>query len=88
VLGTVFLREVIIQAGCSEAQNPAQTSSSSKNAGLFCELKKANAFLISQGKTCNVFLTKMDALLRKRSAKTASLNQGFTRKNRTLFTAG
>ena len=43
-----FSCEVIIQAGCNEVQNPAQTSSSSKNAGLFCELKKAKAFLISQ----------------------------------------
>ena len=46
--GRFFSCEVIIQAGCSEVQNPAQTSSSSKNAGPFCELKKAKAFLISQ----------------------------------------
>ena len=55
----------LVQTGCNgNFINRGQASSSSKNAGLFCELKKAKAFLISQGKICNVFLTKMDALQR------------------------
>ena len=42
---------------------PAQTSSSSKNAGPPLRAKKAKAFW-SLGRTCNVFLKKMDALRR------------------------
>ena len=33
-----------VHAGCSQVQGPAQTSSSSKNAGPFCELKKLKLF--------------------------------------------
>jgi hypothetical protein len=46
----------------AEFRNPAQTSSSSKNAGPFCELKKLKLFDLT-GKDLLLFLTKMDALL-------------------------
>jgi len=55
---------VSVQEGRSQGPKPGSKHHlHRKKAGLFCELKKALAFLISQGRTCNVFLTKMNDLL-------------------------
>ena len=59
--GTVYKRLQFGQA-VMQLQKPAQTSSSSKNAGPSLRASKMLRIFRSLGRTCNVFLTKMNAL--------------------------
>ena len=53
----------VVRTGCHEHHDLAQASSSSKNAGPSIELVKGFAFSDFSGRTDNVFLSKIDALL-------------------------
>jgi len=56
--------QVTVQTGCSEVpEHGRKHHLHRKTQVLSVSFKKAKAFLISQGRTCNAFLTKMDALL-------------------------
>ena len=58
----------------AKSQEPAQTPSSSKNAGPSLRASKMLRIFRSLGRTRNVFLLKMNALRRKRTAGVARLN--------------
>ena len=59
----------------AKSQDPAQTPSSSKNAGPSLRASKLLRIFRSLGRTRNVFLSKMDALRRHRTARAACMNR-------------
>ena len=64
---------VPVQTAAPRSHDPAQASSSSKNAGPSLRASKMLRIFRSLGQTRNVFLSKMDALRRNRTARAACL---------------